>query len=72
MDEPCHPIGCDNGYHLPGCLYIEVDSDDAAKRLHSAAEMIALITALVMPGRPTPKLIQELTRIAREKIGEAL
>lgn len=21
---PCQPIGCDNGYHLPGCVYIEV------------------------------------------------
>jgi hypothetical protein len=23
--QPCQPIGCDNGYHLPGCQYIEVD-----------------------------------------------
>lgn len=21
--EPCHPIGCDNGYHLPGCVFEE-------------------------------------------------
>ena len=24
--EPCQPIGCDNGIHLPGCQYIEVDA----------------------------------------------
>ena len=21
MPQPCQPIGCDNGYHLPGCWY---------------------------------------------------
>lgn len=25
VDEPCQPIGCDNGYHLPGCTYAVVD-----------------------------------------------
>ncbi len=24
-DDRCQPIGCDAGYHLPGCRYIEVD-----------------------------------------------
>lgn len=24
---PCQPIGCDNGIHLPGCPYIEVDKE---------------------------------------------
>lgn len=19
--QPCQPIGCDNGYHLPGCVF---------------------------------------------------
>lgn len=23
---PCQPIGCDNGQHLPGCAYAEVDA----------------------------------------------
>jgi hypothetical protein len=26
MPEPCQPIGCDNGIHLPGCPYATVDS----------------------------------------------
>jgi hypothetical protein len=21
MPAPCNPIGCDNGIHLPGCVY---------------------------------------------------
>lgn len=25
MPDPCQPIGCDNGYHLPGCTYAEPD-----------------------------------------------
>lgn len=24
---PCQPIGCDNGYHRPGCVYAEMDED---------------------------------------------
>jgi hypothetical protein len=28
--EPCQPIGCDHGYHLPGCAYAAVDSEDQA------------------------------------------
>lgn len=25
-DDRCHPIGCDNGHHLPGCVYLDVDA----------------------------------------------
>ena len=25
MPEPCQPIGCDNGYHVPGCTYAAAD-----------------------------------------------
>ncbi len=28
VPQPCQPIGCDNGYHLPGCAYASVDRDD--------------------------------------------
>lgn len=28
MPEPCQPIGCDNGYHLPACVFALVDDDD--------------------------------------------
>jgi hypothetical protein len=37
-DGPCQPIGCDNGYHLPGCQFIETDAaaghstEDGAER----------------------------------------
>lgn len=24
---PCQPIGCDNGHHLPGCVYEERDAE---------------------------------------------
>lgn len=24
---PCIPIGCDNGYHLPGCFYGGLDDE---------------------------------------------
>lgn len=24
-DDRCQPIGCDNGVHLPGCRYVELD-----------------------------------------------
>jgi hypothetical protein len=27
IPEPCQPIGCDNGFHLPGCGLAEVDAD---------------------------------------------
>jgi hypothetical protein len=26
--EPCQPIGCDNGYHLPGCPFASADCED--------------------------------------------
>lgn len=26
---PCQPIGCDNGIHLPGCMWAEVDGGDS-------------------------------------------
>lgn len=29
MPEPCQPIGCDNGHHLPGCVYAAVDAGEA-------------------------------------------
>lgn len=25
---PCQPIGCDNGIHLPGCQFEEVNEND--------------------------------------------
>lgn len=28
MPEPCQPIGCDNGFHLPGCPYAAVDNGE--------------------------------------------
>jgi len=30
IPEPCQPIGCDNGHHLPGCFYAAVDADETA------------------------------------------
>ena len=30
--QPCQPIGCDNGYHLPGCFFEAVDADADAQR----------------------------------------
>lgn len=27
LPEPCQPIGCDNGIHLPGCWYAAVDGE---------------------------------------------
>lgn len=29
--EPCQPIGCDNGHHLPGCVYAAVDAGEAGQ-----------------------------------------
>jgi hypothetical protein len=29
MPGPCQPIGCDNGYHLPGCPYEQTDATDS-------------------------------------------
>lgn len=26
---PCQPIGCDNGYHVPGCYYAVADEQAA-------------------------------------------
>lgn len=34
MDEPCQPIGCDNGYHLPGCTLV----NDAPRALRRALD----------------------------------
>jgi hypothetical protein len=30
--EPCQPIGCDAGYHLPGCKFAYADATDAGVR----------------------------------------
>lgn len=27
MDNRCQPIGCDSGYHLPGCPYQAIDEE---------------------------------------------
>lgn len=27
--QPCQPIGCDNGYHLPGCWFADIDAQDS-------------------------------------------
>lgn len=27
--EPCQPIGCDNGYHLPGCMFTEIYAEES-------------------------------------------
>lgn len=27
LPEPCQPIGCDNGYHIPGCYFEAIDND---------------------------------------------
>lgn len=36
VPEPCQPIGCDNGYHLPGCAFAEVDAaEDTDQRAHA-------------------------------------
>lgn len=32
MPQPCQPIGCDAGYHLPGCAYAEIEAGDLANR----------------------------------------
>lgn len=34
MPDPCQPIGCDNGIHLPGCTFAEVDE---GPNLHEVA-----------------------------------
>ncbi|GAA1026862.1 hypothetical protein GCM10009557_06080 [Virgisporangium ochraceum] len=36
-DEPCQPIGCDNGYHLPGCQYAEADTETVDRSVAIAA-----------------------------------
>ncbi len=37
---PCQPIGCDNGYHLPGCMWAEVDGDAGQDREKPAASPV--------------------------------
>ena len=32
MPEPCQPIGCDNGRHLPGCCYTPADYSEETSR----------------------------------------
>lgn len=31
IPEPCQPIGCDNGYHLPGCWYSGTDATEETR-----------------------------------------
>ena len=31
--QPCQPIGCDNGHHLPGCRFADIDAAE-----HNATE----------------------------------
>lgn len=35
MTAPCQPIGCDNGYHLPGCVFAAVDAPEPPRLLSS-------------------------------------
>lgn len=30
IPEPCQPIGCDNGIHVPGCPFEAIDADAGA------------------------------------------
>jgi hypothetical protein len=32
MPDPCQPIGCDNGYHIAGCVFEEVDGGQNEER----------------------------------------
>lgn len=34
--EPCQPIGCDNGYHLPGCIYETIDNGTKEEEMTAA------------------------------------
>lgn len=36
LPEPCQPIGCDSGYHIPGCVYAEVDLPDVPPGIDGA------------------------------------
>jgi len=38
MPAPCQPIGCDNGYHLPGCVFAEADAAGTCTHCGKAAE----------------------------------
>lgn len=51
MPEPCQPIGCDNGYHLPGCRYIVID-DPAPVTDAGVAYGLALAEYVVRGGNP--------------------
>jgi hypothetical protein len=48
----------------------EQDALEAAERLTQGVEIIALLTALLMPGRPTVALIEELKTVAMKKLEE--
>lgn len=53
VEEPCQPIGCDNGYHLPGCPYIDVDEEplEITEKMALGIVGIAIIYELVKPER---------------------
>lgn len=38
---PCQPIGCDNGHHLDGCVYAEVDRVVASANEQMAEDIAA-------------------------------
>lgn len=45
MPAPCQPIGCDNGYHVPGCFYevVVVDREHCGYTLpHPAHDWVKL------------------------------
>lgn len=38
--DPCQPIGCDNGYHLPGCVFATIDDADLNRHDDDPVEVI--------------------------------
>jgi hypothetical protein len=41
MPAPCQPIGCDNGYHLPGCVFD--DEPVTAYEAHSTRVVVETV-----------------------------
>jgi hypothetical protein len=72
MAEPCQPIGCDNGFHLPGCTYADVDELDPAEALRTGRAAAGISQSTPVPA--TRRACQECphTTIAHRRFGRGV
>lgn len=74
---PCQPIGCDAGFHLPGCAFAEADVPDEPDHPRPRIELEPVDTekevdAFIARAHARAKLARTLAPVADQMIREAM